>query len=322
MLEAPSAVLWAAWATCTMFSAISPLPVVASAMLRLISPVVADCSSTAAAIRVWSSSIRPMTEPISAMAATARAVSCCIDSIRPPMSSVALAVSRASSLTSLATTAKPLPASPARAASIVALRASRLVCSAIEVITFTTAPISPEERPRASIVVDVTPAISTARRATAAASCALRAISWMLVTRLSIDPDTVRALPLTCSAAAETRFAWAVVSSAAALICWLTLVSSSEALASACVLSTIPWTSRACRSASRVIRRAMSVETASTPRAVSPNTPRPNRHSRDTGASTSAWSISEISAQRTPPRPVESPWIVTGRQEASTGAPR
>jgi hypothetical protein len=44
------------------------------------------------------------------------------------MSSVARADSRASSLTSLATTAKPLPASPARAASMVALRASRLVC--------------------------------------------------------------------------------------------------------------------------------------------------------------------------------------------------
>jgi hypothetical protein len=35
-----------------------------------------------------------------------------------------------------------LPASPALAASMVALRASRLVCSAIEVMTFTTSPIS------------------------------------------------------------------------------------------------------------------------------------------------------------------------------------
>jgi hypothetical protein len=40
---------------------------------------------------------------------------------------VAFAVWLASDLTSLATTAKPLPASPARAASIVALSASRLV---------------------------------------------------------------------------------------------------------------------------------------------------------------------------------------------------
>jgi hypothetical protein len=43
------------------------------------------------------------------------------------ISSVAFAVWLASDLTSLATTANPLPASPARAASIVALSASRLV---------------------------------------------------------------------------------------------------------------------------------------------------------------------------------------------------
>ena len=48
----------------------------------------------------------------------------------------------ASSLTSLATTAKPLPASPALAASIVALSASRLVCSAIESMTLITLPMS------------------------------------------------------------------------------------------------------------------------------------------------------------------------------------
>ena len=42
-----------------------------------------------------------------------------------------------------ATTAKPRPASPARAASMVALSASRLVCSAIAVISFTTSPMRP-----------------------------------------------------------------------------------------------------------------------------------------------------------------------------------
>jgi hypothetical protein len=40
-------------------------------------------------------------------------------------------------LTSWATTAKPRPASPARAASIVALSARRLICSAIDLIRFT-----------------------------------------------------------------------------------------------------------------------------------------------------------------------------------------
>ena len=57
------------------------------------------------------------------------------------ISSVALAVWVARLLTSAATTAKPLPASPARAASIVAFSASRLVCSAISVISWITVPI-------------------------------------------------------------------------------------------------------------------------------------------------------------------------------------
>ena len=57
------------------------------------------------------------------------------------ISSVARLVWPASALTSPATTAKPRPASPARAASMVALSASRLVCSAISVISLTTSPM-------------------------------------------------------------------------------------------------------------------------------------------------------------------------------------
>src|SRR3546814_2572511 len=55
--------------------------------------------------------------------------------------SVAAVVSFARSFTSSATTAKPRPAEPARAASIAAFRANRLVCSAMPVITETTSPI-------------------------------------------------------------------------------------------------------------------------------------------------------------------------------------
>src|SRR6266508_2463146 len=56
---------------------------------------------------------------------------------------LAFSVWFASALTSEATTAKPRPASPARAASIVALRASKLVWPAIFEIRSTTEPIWP-----------------------------------------------------------------------------------------------------------------------------------------------------------------------------------
>ena len=66
------------------------------------------------------------------IAETASLVDCCMAATCPEISSVALAVWLASALTSEATTAKPRPDSPARAASMVALSASRLVCAAIE----------------------------------------------------------------------------------------------------------------------------------------------------------------------------------------------
>ena len=84
------------------------------------------CSSTAEAIvaEVWLTwRIASPTSPIERTASPVEPWMCWI---RLRMSSVAPAVWRASSLTSVATTAKPLPASPARAASIVALRAKQV----------------------------------------------------------------------------------------------------------------------------------------------------------------------------------------------------
>ena len=70
---------------------------------------------------------------------------CCVAAWMPlicwPISPVAFAVCSASAFTSDATTAKPRPASPARAASMVALSARRLVCPAMVLINSTTSPI-------------------------------------------------------------------------------------------------------------------------------------------------------------------------------------
>ena len=76
------------------------------------------------------------------IASTATRVELCTASICSAICSVALAVCTASDLTSDATTAKPRPASPALAASIVALSARRLVCPAMLRIKLTTSPIS------------------------------------------------------------------------------------------------------------------------------------------------------------------------------------
>ena len=75
------------------------------------------------------------------MARTAFCVEDCTAAICEAMSSVAFAVCTASAFTSEATTAKPLPAEPARAASIVALSASRLVCPATLWMSLTTSSI-------------------------------------------------------------------------------------------------------------------------------------------------------------------------------------
>ena len=91
------------------------------------------------AVEIWS--ISPIVLPIEAMALTAFWVAPCTPVIWAPISSVALEVWVARFFTSAATTAKPLPASPARAASMVALSASRLVWSAISLISATISPI-------------------------------------------------------------------------------------------------------------------------------------------------------------------------------------
>ena len=79
---------------------------------------------------------------------TASPVSCCTCRTTSPISLAASTDRSASFLTSSATTANPRPASPARAASMAAFRASRFVWSAISSITSRMRPISRERPPR------------------------------------------------------------------------------------------------------------------------------------------------------------------------------
>jgi len=110
-------------------------------MLRAISRVAPPCCSTAVEIETVISLICEMVSVMPPIEATASLVEACIAATCDEISSVAFAVWLASAFTSDATTAKPRPESPARAASIVALSASRLVWAAIEWISLTTSPI-------------------------------------------------------------------------------------------------------------------------------------------------------------------------------------
>ncbi len=140
------------------------------------------------------------------MASTASLVAAWIWVICAPISSVALPVWLARLLTSEATTAKPLPASPARAASMVAFRARRLVWLAMLVIRPTTAPIFSAASASARTMASVRLASSTALPVIFD-DCA----TWRLISPIEADSSSVAdatvSRPLLASSAAEATAA-------------------------------------------------------------------------------------------------------------------
>src|ERR1700747_2602083 len=131
----------AAVVTPPIWALISLEPAATCWMLRAISRVASPCCSIEVEMLEVISLIWAIVCVMPLMAETASLVDCCMAATWPEISSVALAVWFASAFTSDATTAKPRPDSPARAASMVALSAKRLVWAAMLWISFTTSPI-------------------------------------------------------------------------------------------------------------------------------------------------------------------------------------
>ena len=170
--------------------------------------VAARCCSTAAAIAVIFSSMPLIEPPMERMAATAWPVAPWISATWREISSVAVAVCDARLLTSPATTAKPRPASPARAASMVAFSASRLVWPAMALIIFTTSPMRLAVWSRISTVALVCSACDTASRASRALDCTCAEISPTEAESSSVAAAMVSRLLVACSAALETAVVW------------------------------------------------------------------------------------------------------------------
>ena len=163
-----AASLDADWAESCAPTAVSCTTQVTCWMLLVISPVVAVCSSAAVAIWftcmvtsfTWSRMLEsapsnraassiPLSVPLTpcSIEEMAALVSCWMARIMVPISLVALVVRSARARTSSATTAKPRPCSPARAASMAAFSASRLVWSAMSSMVATIAPICSDLSP-------------------------------------------------------------------------------------------------------------------------------------------------------------------------------
>ncbi len=194
----------------------SSTPAEAWAMLPATSRVTTACSSMAAAMLPTMPPTSRITVVICPISPTASPVEPWIPEIRTLMSSVAEAVCRASSLISPATTAKPLPADPARAASMVALSASRFVWAEMSLIASVTWPISCAAWPSFRICAVMVWASEAAFSLMARARALLAAMSPTVALICSVALATEERLPVDCFMPAAIDAVLALASSAAA----------------------------------------------------------------------------------------------------------
>ncbi|MCY1539679.1 hypothetical protein D9M68_752780 [compost metagenome] len=177
---------------------------------------------------------------LTAMFATASLAPFCNWLIIPSISPLECWVRLARLRTSSATTAKPRPCSPARAASMAALRASRLVCPAMSWITFSTRPmalLSPARCFTTRTVSAIPPASCSVPRLWRLTSSRPLAVSWL--TR-SAPWEAVAALRATSCAVAVIRCM--ALATCSTIRRWLSIAALvSLAMASTCLACSATW---------------------------------------------------------------------------------
>ncbi|SVJ78496.1 Uncharacterised protein [Klebsiella pneumoniae] len=200
--------------------------------------------------------------------------------MRAWMSLVESWVRAASARTSSATTAKPRPCSPARAASMAALRASRLVCSAMPLITVSTASML----------------------AVSWASC------WMLSELLSTSCANWRITSMVASTTLAPSRACRRASSATCAALWALRATSWTALL-ICVAAVLTWSTDAC---SLLIRRSLAAVMPASEPAESATSPVTRPTSRISGCNLSRKALKAL-----PRRPGSSREVTSRRTRRS-----